>query len=239
MPVNYGILRGQVIDAIPYAQGADHYQIEVDAAGTNYRIAVDVYSQFAGAGVTRYRHGKGNQTLETDRMVMFYQDTNYQHEVTTAMLNAPVGFTTRDNMDKALLLDYIRYNPALFPLDNMKVVPPKYADGTGPDLNDEINPWIQKANNNNDAEIFAFGSGWDDNGPDAHPENKHYFNPDPSVGIHDIHMNQGDTGREAQYNGTWQDGALFIHFKTDNIWVANFFRFQNQSTQTNDSGNAF
>ena len=45
MPVNYGILRGKVINAIPYQHGTDHYQIEIDANGTLYRIAVDVYSQ--------------------------------------------------------------------------------------------------------------------------------------------------------------------------------------------------
>lgn len=238
MPVNYGILRGKVIDAIPYQHGADHYQVEIDADGQLYRIAVDVYSQFAGNGAKQYRHGKGNQVLETDRMVMFYTDINYRHEITADMLKAPVGFTKKEDMDPTLRLDYIRYTPALFPLADMKVVPPKNADGSHNDLNDDIDPWIQKAKNNDDAEVFAFGSGWDDHGPDAHPSNKHYFHPDPSLGIHDIHMNQGDTGREAQYNGTWQDGALFIHYKTDNVWVAMFFRFQNQSVKTGQNGDA-
>lgn len=236
MPVNYGILRGKVINATPYRHGTDHYQIEIDANGTLYRIAVDVYSQFAGSGV-QFRHGKSNQTLETDRMVMFYQDTDYDHPVINSVLETQVGFTPKANMDEKLLLDYKRYNPALFPVDEMKVVPPKNAKGDLNDLNDKIDPWIQQAKNNETAEVFAFGSGWDDNAPGGHPDSHHYFNPEPSLGIHDIHMNQGDTGVEAKYNGTWQDGALFIHFKDTDKWVASFFRFQNQTLDTDENGN--
>ena len=51
MPVNYGVLRGKVIAALPYNKGTDHYQIEISAAGQNYRIAVDVYSQIAGSKI--------------------------------------------------------------------------------------------------------------------------------------------------------------------------------------------
>jgi len=236
MPVNYGILRGKVINAIPYQHGTDHYQIEIDANGTLYRIAVDVYSQLAGPG-HHFRHGQNNQPLETDRMVMFYQDTDYDHPVISSILESSIGFTAKAVMDKKLLLDYVRYTPALFPKDQLKVVPPKNNDGNQNDLNDKIDPWVQKAKNNDNAEVFAFGSGWDDNAAGAHPDGRHYFNPDPALGIHDIHMNQGDTGSEAKYNGTWQDGALFIHFKDDDKWVAMFFRFQNQSLETDDNGN--
>lgn len=235
MPVNYGILRGKVIGAIPYQQGTDHYQIEIDANGALYRIAVDVYSQIAGPG-HHFRHGQNNQALETDRMVMFYQDTDYDHPVVNAILNSPLGFTAKADMDEKLHLDYVRYEPALFPINEMAVVPPK-KDGSENDLNEKIDPWMLQAKNNDNAEVFAFGSGWDDNAPGSHPDAHHYFNPEPSLGIHDIHMNQGDTGHEAQYNGTWQDGGLFIHFKDADKWVALFFRFQNQHLETDDNGN--
>jgi uncharacterized protein YukJ len=151
---------------------------------------------------------------------------------------APVGFTLQKDMDKALWLDYVRYTPVLFPVDLMKVVPPKTTgNGSAENLNKDIDPWVQQAKNNPDAEIFAFGSGWDDNAPGARPDTRHYFTPDPSLGIHDIHMNQGDTGHEAVYNGAWQDGGLFIHFKSTSQWVAMFFRFQNQSLNTDNNGN--
>jgi uncharacterized protein YukJ len=128
MPVNYGILRGKVTDAIPYEGGTDHYQIEITANGQQYRIAVDVYSELANTQKTHYRNGKNNQVLETDRMVMFYQDTDYEHPLTALMPNAASGFTAKADMDKSLWLDFIRYTPSLFPLDKMTVMPPKRQD---------------------------------------------------------------------------------------------------------------
>ena len=119
----------------------------------------------------------------------------------------------------------------------MRVVSPKTMQMPPETLNDDIGPWVLKATNNADAEVFAFGAGWNDNAPGSHPETRHYFNPDPSVGIHDIHMNQGDAGREKKYNGTYQDGGLFFYFAKQNLWVAMFFKFQNQKTTTDSNGN--
>ena len=235
--VTYGLLRGKIINDLPYQHGTDHFQIEVDAAGDTYRIAVDVYSQLAATSTsTHFRHGQNNQPLETDRMVMFYNDTNYRHNITAAMLNAQVGLTPKAALPKELLLDYVRYTPALFDLGQMKVVPPKDQSGNQEDLNDKIGPWVEKAKADPNAEVFAFGSSWNDNAPGAQPDHNHYFNPEPTLGIHDIHVNQGDTGKEQKYNGIWQDGALFIHLTNPENWVAFFFRFQNQSTATDNNG---
>ncbi|WP_259067092.1 YukJ family protein [Mucilaginibacter sp. X4EP1] len=236
MVANYGVLRGQIIDSIPYKSGADHFQIEVKA-DQNYRIAVDVYSQITGH-VRRYAPHGENLTLDTDREVMYFKDENYTHSITTKILaNVKTGFTAKADLDPDLYLDYVRYTPSLFPLDSMKVVAPKSAGNDGDNLNDDIGPWVTKATNNPNAEVFAFGSGWDDNAAGGEPDTRPYFSPDPSVGIHDIHMNQGDTGQQAKYNGISQDGALFIYFSDTNTWVAMFFRFQNQSTNTDDNGN--
>ncbi len=235
MQVNYGALRGKIIDYIIYKHGADHFQIEV-SADQNYRIAVDVYSQFAGQ--QRHYSPDGDNTLDTDRMVMFYKDENFSHPITNEILNLQTGFTSKSSLNEVLQLDYLRTRPILFPIDDMKVVSPKGPGHKGDDLNDDIKPWVKKSLNNDDAQVFAFGSGWDDNAAGAHPDAHPYFTPNPSVGIHDIHMNQGDTGKEAKYNDTYQDGALFFYFKSTGRWVAMFFKFQVQSTRTDDNGNA-
>jgi uncharacterized protein YukJ len=234
MPVNYGVLRGSIIDAIPYQSGADHYQIEVQADEL-YRIAVDVYSQIAGGH--KHYSPNGNNQLDTNREVMFYQVENFTHPILSELLNFKPGFTGKVNMPAALCLDYLSINPPLFPLDEMKVVAPKSNTGPGDDLNDDIDPVVQKAKKNPNAEVFAFGSGWDDNAPGAKPDPQIYFKPNPSLGIHDIHMNQGDTGFEAKYNGRNQDGALFFYFKDTATWTAMFFKFQNQSTDNDSNGN--
>lgn len=234
MPVNYGVLRGKVINSIPYHSGADHFQIEVQA-GERYRIAVDVYSQFAGEK-QKYAQD-GNTTLDTDRMVMFYKDENFSHPLTTEMLKVNTGFTQKTAMDPSLCLDYLRTKPPLFPLNQMEVVAPKNDAGPGDNLNAHIAPWVDKATNNTNAEVFAFGSGWDDNAAGGHPDTHPYFNPNPALGIHDIHMNQGDAGKEEKYNGTYQDGALFFYFEDTDLWVALFFRFQVQKITTDKNGN--
>lgn len=244
MPIqNYSLLRGSVKDALPYKKGADHYQIQVLAGGTYYRIAVDVYSQLKGSK-RNYTGGEGD-TWDVDREVMFYKDENYSHPFLDAFVEVAEGLTPADQLPKALHLDFVRYDPALFPLDEMETVPPKDASGASErsevhdDLNDDIDPWIQKAKNDPDAEIFAFGSSWDD-AVSEHPDTRAYFDPNPSLGIHDIHMNQGDTGSEKKYNGVWQDGALLLRFggADNDRWVAMFFRFVNQSTNTDENGDA-
>ena len=129
-------------------------------------------------------------------------------------------------------------------MDAMMTVPPKEEDGDGNDLNDDINPWIQKALNNAQAEIFVFGAFFN-NATSAHPDPRIYFNPNPLLGIHDVHMNQGDVGSDEGDNGTGQDGAMFLRFTGSGVdvdadmdtWVAMFFRFDNQSIDTDSNGN--
>ncbi|ASZ69456.1 hypothetical protein CJ306_29915 (plasmid) [Bacillus cereus] len=47
-------------------------------------------------------------------------------------------------------------------------------------------------------------------------------------GVHDVHMNQGDTGTEEWIEdyGVFQDGALIIHFKHEDKWSAIFFKIR-------------
>ncbi|MGI4749716.1 MAG: DUF2278 family protein [Janthinobacterium lividum] len=235
MPLtSYGALRGQILDASPYQQGADHYQILVKT-DTYYRIAVDVYSRMAGQ-IKNYPSDQ-SAVLDTDRMVMFYKDENYQHPIIADFLQLNVGFTAKANLKPTLCLDYLHSETPLFPIEAMKIVQPKSDTSPGENLNSDIDPWIQKAKNNPQAEVFAFGSGWNDNDPGSKPDQHIYFDPNPSLGIHDIHLNQGDTSMESKNNGSRQDGALFIYFKDANQCVAMFFKFQNQSIDTDVQGN--
>ena len=58
------------------------------------------------------------------------------------------------------------------------------------------------------------------------------------LGIHDIHMNQGDPLGSAWYaaNGTWQDGATIVQRPSGKL-VGFLTRFTNQSTSTDNNGN--
>jgi uncharacterized protein YukJ len=62
------------------------------------------------------------------------------------------------------------------------------------------------------------------------------YEPTPN-GIHDIHMNQGNTGRASwtKENGIWQDGSILLKYP-DGHWEATFLAFAAQATKTDDGG---
>jgi uncharacterized protein YukJ len=87
------------------------------------------------------------------------------------------------------------------------------------DLQNEVADLTGRIDANPDAKLYAFGSQF------------------PS-GIHDIHMNQGNPADSfGGDNGTFQDGALFVHLPSQDRWLAVFIAFQTQSWNTDDRGN--
>jgi uncharacterized protein YukJ len=234
MPLpEYGLLRGRVKKALPFEKIGDHYNIELRAARRLYRIAVDVYSTYKGSPKATGEDNPGNWDI--DRLVLFHLSAPFTHPVLADLIKIATGYTPAKQLPVSLHLDYLRTWPALFPIDQMKLVPPITSAGDGNNLNNELNPWIKKAIKDRKAEAFAFGSFFD-NRNSSHPDHHVYFRRNPPMGIHDIHMNQGDSGSEAASNGVGQDGALMIRY-SDNTWVGMFFRFENQRIDTDGRGN--
>ncbi len=124
-------------------------------------------------------------------------------------------------------MDYIRGN--LF--DPGKIIPLAH-DILGPDndLNEKISHFVERAMNDSDSVGYAFGERW---GPEDNKKDK-YFGFKPGNGIHDIHMNQGNTGSFIKDDGVWQDGGLLFHFPDQDQWVGIFLAFQSQSWHTDD-----
>jgi hypothetical protein len=64
----------------------------------------------------------------------------------------------------------------------------------------------------------------------------------PGNGVHDIHMNQGNSPQFRQDDGVWQDGGLLLAFPAPRLaereaqgqWVAIFLAFQSQAWHTDD-----
>jgi uncharacterized protein YukJ len=92
------------------------------------------------------------------------------------------------------------------------------ADGPGDndDVQDQLDFWIKKAAADK-AVIHVFGSGF-------------------PGGIHDVHMNQGNSGSFAKDNGAFQDGGVVLSFPSGNQ-VGIFVAFQSQSFDTDANGN--
>jgi uncharacterized protein YukJ len=209
MPIaNYGVLKGRPI-GVKFAAGANnHYQIHIVDDTTDYRIAINVKSQLNPPDL------------------QYIVIENFAYHTLNDLKKLPTGFTPIPSNPKGIALDFIRGN--LFKRTDLKILAASIP-GKNNDLNELIDKYIQESMSDESSLIYAFGQRW---GPEANKKDK-YFGFLPGNGIHDIHMNQGNSGKFAKDNGPWQDGGLLIQFST--AWVAMFFKFQSQTWHSDDT----
>jgi uncharacterized protein YukJ len=212
MPLkNYGVLVGRVVDTRREGgQDTPHYQIEIDGGGTRVRVAVNVLSQLAPSEL------------------LFLADEKLSHPLLPSLTGLPDGFNPLVRAPGGVALDYIRAN--LFDRRGMRALP---ATEPGPDndLADSLDHYVHRALGDPDARVYAFGERW---GPESGKPDK-VFGFAPGNGIHDIHMNQGNSGAFVADDGVWQDGGLLIHFPRPDQWVGIFLAFQSQAWHTDDT----
>jgi uncharacterized protein YukJ len=212
MPLNmYGVLQARAIDCRreDASDASPHYQVRVgDGQGTSYRIAVNVLSQ------------------EAPSELLYLAVDDFHHPLIND-LPAASGWTSLPSKPGGASLDFIRGN--LFDPKLMRPLPP---DVVGPDndLADRLDHYARRAIADADAVVYAFGQHW---GPETSADQ--VFGFQPGNGVHDIHMNQGNSGQFRQDDGVWQDGGLLFHFPTQDQWVAIFLAFQSQAWHTDDA----
>ena len=211
MPLaSYGVLVGSVVDQ--RAEGgtdSPHYQIRVRGSEADFRVAVNVLSQ------------------EKPAELLYAADENLRHPVTQSLPGLPDGFTALASQPGGMALDFIRVN--LFDRQSMR---PEPASAPGPDndLADKLDHFVRRAAADSAARLYAFGQRW---GPEAGIPDK-IFGFLPGNGVHDIHMNQGNSQRFRQDDGVWQDGGLLLHYPAQDQWVGIFLAFQSQAWHTDD-----
>ncbi len=211
--VNYGVLKGRAFDRKKATSQNEHFQILINRGNNPHRIAINTKSS------------------EAPSEVLFYANDDFNHEINDALLQAalPNGFTALSSEPGGLALDLIRRN--FFDLTEM-VPLPSNSPGDNNDLNDKLDFFVQKAIQNTDAVVYAFGQHW----KDASGVDKYFSEIKPSTGIHDIHMNQGNQpGKYFKDNGVYQDGGLIFHYPSSNKWAAVFTAFQSQAFHTDDA----
>jgi uncharacterized protein YukJ len=212
MPLeHYGVLKGSVVDARRKDDpDSPHYQVHVRAEGTSYRVAVNVKSQMSPSEL------------------LFFLDDRFRHPITAGLGGLPPGFSELRPEPDGLALDFIRGNL----LDRTHLRPlPHNLPGPDNDLGDRIEHYVARASQEQDSELYAFGERW---GPETGNPDK-IFGFLPGNGVHDIHMNQGNSSQFARDDGVWQDGALVFHFPSTDQWVAVFLAFQSQAWHTDDT----
>jgi uncharacterized protein YukJ len=208
MPLSsYGVLVARPVERRREA-GTDspHYQIRLsDEAGGTFRAAVNVLSQ------------------ESPSELLYAVVDDVQHPITAALAGLAPGWHA---LAARQGLDYVRGN--LVTRAAMRPLPP---DVSGPDndLADLLDLHVQRAINRSDALVYAFGERW---GPESARDK--IFGFKPGNGVHDIHMNQGNSARFKGDDGVWQDGGLLLHFPSESRWVGIFLAFQSQAWHTDD-----
>jgi uncharacterized protein YukJ len=206
---SYGVLVGTIRDGQEDPAGhSPHYEIWVEA-DQSYRIAVNV------------RSVDGSDVLA-------HYDPNFTNPTKLGLGGLAAGakgFAGLATGPGGKGLDYLR--DGLFPIDAMAPIPP---EGQGVTLQNLLDGQVERAKADHDAVVIALGEFFQDRGRDS------TFGFSPELGVHDIHMMQGNSGDFADDNRINGDGALFIRF-TGGETVALFVRFTTQSTATDDRGN--
>jgi uncharacterized protein YukJ len=210
MPINkYGVLKGRAKDTRDGQGNTSHFQVKV-SNHDRFRIAVNVKSQ------------------ESPSEVLYYADEDFDHPILKDLQALPFGFKELDSRPGGMALDFIRGN--LFDTSKMKPLPYNVA-GPDNDLSELLHKYVDRSMAMESSVVYAFGQRW---GPETDKRDQ-YFDFLPGNGIHDIHMNQGNSKKWENDDGPWQDGGIIIHFPDEDRWVAVFLAFQSQCFHTDDS----
>lgn len=208
MVSNYGVLRGS-IDRWVREDGdaSPHLQIRVvDGAGHPWRVAVNV------------------QSGDSSHVVYWLVDPLRGHPALAALPTLPAGFTSGP------ALDYVR--APLFAWEKGVALKPS-GEQPADDLQDLLILHLRSCMEAG-GELFAFGSKFDrDLGK---PIDREFGNTDGLHGVHNVHLNQGNTGRFAADNGVSRDGGLILAHP--GRFVGLFLAFQTQRVPTTESGAA-
>src|SRR3954467_8387150 len=189
---NYGVLVARPVERRREGRtDSPHYQLRLATdAGVHYRAAINVLSQ------------------ESPSDLLYAIGHDLQHPITGAVGALATGWHPLPARGG---LDFVRGN--LVTREQMRPLAP---DGAGPDndLADLLDLHIQHAISRPDALVYAFGAPW---GPETVRDK--IFGFTPGNGVHDIHMNQGNSAHFAGDDGVWQDGGLLLHFPSEARWV--------------------
>lgn len=204
----YGVLKGSAVERRLGEGPSPHFHVRLVADRKHYRIAINVQSKLPPS--------------ELEYLV----DEQFRHPIIEALPALEPGFTPISGGSRKLALDFVRGN--LFDRERMRPLPHD-VEGPDNDLNDKLDHYFERARRDATSVVYAFGEPW---GPERVKDR--YFGFRPGRGIHDIHMNQGNHPSFSSQDGTWQDGAVLIHFPSRQQWVGIFLKFQSQSWHTDD-----
>lgn len=169
----------------------------------------------AGDGRAAINIKSGNRQ---ESRLAFWTLSHFAHAITEKLAALNDGFQllagTSEQGHGGLALDFIRGN--LFRRGDGRILPHD-VEGPDNDILDQLKPILDRAISA-DATVYIYGSQFSN-----------------GKGIHNVHMNQGNSQRWARDNGVFQDGALIFEF--EDHWEAVFIGFASQAIHTEDGPN--
>jgi uncharacterized protein YukJ len=205
---NYGVLKGS---AVAYKRDNDddpHSELLLNVDGVSYRVAINVRS---------------SRGPIQKRLIEYLILHDLNHPIVDRARALPQGWNELSpGSTNSPAIDYIRSN--LFRATEMRPIV-HTRPGPNNDLFERVEDLLQRAIDDDDAVVYAFGERW---GPELTRKDEYFFFK-PGNGVHLIHMNQGGTGDSG---GRFRDGALLVDFPGSGLTMALFLKFQNQVWHT-------
>jgi len=171
-------------------------------------------------------------TDDSDSRLVYWNVTELPSDFTAKLHALTPGYHAL-GLSSDLALDYI--HSGLIDLSAGEIldyVPPS-SSSTTPSILPTLEPVLKQAIHAH-ATVYIFGSEYSDPAKGKQPAVQ---------GIHDVHMNQGNTGSFADDNAPKSDGALFIYVQDQGnagsgTWTGVFLAFASQASQTDVVGDA-
>ena len=212
------LLKGSPIKAKLFSQNPrqrPHYHILVEAENQQFDIAVNIASEDPNTADVR---------------VLYAIKRNITPPNPEALLNLPQGMfdlPTNGITGIDFISDHLVTKDEMQPLPLFNRSAPIEDQGS-----EEIKQLVDEVVAAPDAVLFAFGHRYD-----RRSATNATWGFQPDDGIHNIHMNQGNSrGNHDDENGRGEDGALFLYFPSTNTWQAVFIAFQTQSFDNDANG---
>ncbi|WP_289035260.1 DUF2278 family protein [uncultured Roseibium sp.] len=210
MPLtNYTLLKGRPSDYCLDDDDDPHIEIRIEDGSNSHRIALNVRS------------------IQHPHDLLYALVSPLEHPGLAQLKTLPAGMHDLKRVRPRFEIDYIRGGMVV---RNQMRQAPFRLKGPENDLRDYIEPLLKSGVEDPSVTFYAIGERW---GPEPKRTDK-YFGFRPGSGIHEVHMNQGSRGGHAANNGVGQDGALLIHFGSNDSWAGIFLGFQSQAWVTHD-----
>jgi uncharacterized protein YukJ len=218
MTPTYGYVKCKVVSE-PVLKASHHGHETQYHLHANLRVATE------GGGTEQWDTAINVGTNDADDLLNYKLVFDYHHPIITTLQAAAPGFHDLTDADALPALDFLRAD-VLAQTGHWRES--DVMDGSDfPEPGASLKRLLHRARSTG-ADVYVFG--------------RTYTPPDK--GIHDVHMNQGSSGRfinspgstNNERNEPWQDGAVLVDLGQPE-WAAYFTAFTQQNVPTDDLGN--